>query len=202
MRRYCTIASKMICRWASTSCSLCQVTCLRNCETGKMALAVSQRLMWLRRMWRMNESWGMLKMLSCSSFSVLMRITSSFVTGSRKMKSPKPMCSSSKCRRSTFIFFEFLSTKWNPSASAFWRLMVSELSMMSGTYSSCFLISFSSFSPASGSPSSTWLSRPTGVCIGKRVSLMMPSVFSWYFCQRAQASPWGGLSCAEPQREG
>ena len=154
MRRYCTMASKIICRWASRSFNLCQVTVFKNCDTGKMARAHSQRLMWLRDTWYWNESAGMLKMLSCNSFSVATRITSCLVFGSRKMKSPKPMCSSIALRKSTLNFLEFLSKKSKPSAHAFSRLTISELSSISGTYSSRCLISRSNFSPASASPSS------------------------------------------------
>ena len=159
--RYCTMASKIICRWASTSCSLCHVTVFRNWLTGKMARAQSQRLMWLRDTWYWNESAGIRKMMSCSSFSVDTLATSLRVFGSRKTKSPKPMCSSMSWRRSTFIFFEFLSTKWKPSRSAFSLLTISELCRMSGTYSSRRRISRNSFRPASASPSSTCDRRPS-----------------------------------------
>ena len=94
-------------------------------------------------------------MLSCNSFKLRIRITSSRVSGLRKMKSPKPMCSSSRWRRSTLIFFEFLSTKWKPSASAFSRFSLSELSIIKGRYSSSFLMARSSFKPASESFSAT-----------------------------------------------
>ena len=178
MRRYCTMASKIIWRWASMSCSLCHVTCFRKADTGNMARAVSQRLMLLRETWYDSESAGILKMLSCRSFSEVMRAISRWVVGSRKMKSPKPMCSSIRRCKSTFIFLEFLSMKWKPSWRARSALTVSLLSRISGTYSSRRRISRSSFRPASGSPSSTWLRRPGMACMGKRVSLMTPSVFS------------------------
>lgn len=51
MWRYCTMASKIISRWAVISFSRSHVTVFRNIDTGKMARADSQRLIWLREMW-------------------------------------------------------------------------------------------------------------------------------------------------------
>ena len=110
--RYATMASNVIWRWASTSWSESQVMCLRNCEIGNRAREPSQREMLLWVMWLSKDSRGSVNMLFCSSLRLWMRAISSPVTGSVNTKSPKPKYCRTMSRKSTSIFFEFLSMKW------------------------------------------------------------------------------------------
>ena len=71
-------------------------------------------------------------MLSCSSFNVRTRITSLWVFGSRKMKSPKPKSFITALPRSTGSALEFLSRKVQCSWLACSRFSLSLDSMMMG----------------------------------------------------------------------
>src|SRR3712207_6956509 len=69
----------------------------------------------------------------CSSFRLRTRAISSPVSGLRNTKSPKPKFSDTMRRRSTSIFFEFLSMKLAPYLAAYKAFSDSDDCTMSGT---------------------------------------------------------------------